>query len=391
MASGKSLVPAEIKAHRFLELDSLRGLAAASVILYHFTCIWIGSTFVHDLRISPAHILIAGHEAVVFFFLLSGFVLSVPFSGKRPPLYPAYLVQRFCRIYVPYAAAILLALMLDAGVHSSMRTGNYWVDQTWSLKPTGHMLRSLLLTESLYGTQANTAIWSVILEMRISLIFPFLYFAIRKLPWLVVVVLFLLLPPLAAGLGVSTPHFYSPFFTAGLFSFGVLLYLHLDEIAEHYKRLSRSGRLWFLCLSGLLFYGPLMLVEALSRSPGVVASGLTDDVIALGASGIIVVAVSSASIRSALHNRVLIRSGALSYSTYLMHGTVLFWIIRYFGGKVNLLYLFPVFLVLTYLVSEAFHFLVDSRAVILGRNCGRYVRELFQTYGSSTAVVRVAE
>ena len=375
-ASEKALVPKEVKAHRYLELDSLRGLAAFSVLLYHFSCIWFGTPAFRALRISPAHILVAGHEAVVFFFLLSGFVLCVPFSSSRPPSYPAYLTQRLIRIYLPYAAAIVVALALDNCFYSSARTGNFWLDQTWTQKPTRSMLKSLLLTMSLYGTQVNTAIWSVLLEIRISLIFPLLYFAVRNVRPIVIAAFFLFTPLLVAWSGVSSPHFYSPFFTAGLFCCGILLYIHLEKIKDAYECLSRKQRISCFALFVVLFEVPLMIVDYLDRQSSPIANGLLDYVVAAGAAGIIVASVSSASLRKFLHNDFLLRNGALSYSTYLIHGTILFALIRYFTARINLLYILPVFLVATYLASEAFHFLVDSRAVLLGRSASRLVREL---------------
>ena len=33
---GEKIVPAEVKAHRFVELDSLRGIAASAVVFGHF-------------------------------------------------------------------------------------------------------------------------------------------------------------------------------------------------------------------------------------------------------------------------------------------------------------------------------------------------------------------
>lgn len=89
---------------RFLELDGLRGIAAFTVILHHFCCMY-------DLKEKPYLLpLVAGHSAVLLFFVLSGFVLSLPFWNKGTfGRYDAYLVRRIFRIYVPYVAAVGLA------------------------------------------------------------------------------------------------------------------------------------------------------------------------------------------------------------------------------------------------------------------------------------------
>ena len=37
---GERIVPAEVKAHRFVELDSLRGIAASAVVFGYFYLLW---------------------------------------------------------------------------------------------------------------------------------------------------------------------------------------------------------------------------------------------------------------------------------------------------------------------------------------------------------------
>ena len=46
----------------------------------------------------------------MLFFLLSGFVLSVPYLRGKGQAYPVYLIRRILRIYAPYLAALALAV-----------------------------------------------------------------------------------------------------------------------------------------------------------------------------------------------------------------------------------------------------------------------------------------
>jgi peptidoglycan/LPS O-acetylase OafA/YrhL len=80
---------------RFVELDALRGVAACTVVLHHLAQAY---SFESPWYLRP---LVAGHEAVILFFTLSGFVLSLPFwnRGSNGP-YGQYLIRRFFRIYV---------------------------------------------------------------------------------------------------------------------------------------------------------------------------------------------------------------------------------------------------------------------------------------------------
>ncbi len=89
---------------RYEELDSARGLAALSVVFHHFLLIFplfFIDTFndktastVNLLKYSPLHVFWAGHEAVIFFYILSGFVLALPFYSAKKFQYFPYLVKR---------------------------------------------------------------------------------------------------------------------------------------------------------------------------------------------------------------------------------------------------------------------------------------------------------
>jgi peptidoglycan/LPS O-acetylase OafA/YrhL len=68
---------------RYTQLDSLRGLAACTVVFCHATNVLPA---VYDdpgrawwLTETPLGLLRAGSAAVDFFFVLSGFVLALPF------------------------------------------------------------------------------------------------------------------------------------------------------------------------------------------------------------------------------------------------------------------------------------------------------------------------
>ncbi|WP_182299468.1 acyltransferase family protein [Cohnella cholangitidis] len=70
---------------RFVQLDALRGLASLAVLFSHILLITGPSSMgyvVYALltrTYSPFQIFVNGNGAVVLFFVLSGFVLSLPF------------------------------------------------------------------------------------------------------------------------------------------------------------------------------------------------------------------------------------------------------------------------------------------------------------------------
>ena len=105
---------------RYEELDSLRGLAALTVVFSHFMVVFninyqdtYGMGLIQNwYKYSPIRLFWAGHEAVILFFILSGFVLTIPFLKNNPFSYKGYLVKRIFRIYLASATSIIVAVVL---------------------------------------------------------------------------------------------------------------------------------------------------------------------------------------------------------------------------------------------------------------------------------------
>jgi peptidoglycan/LPS O-acetylase OafA/YrhL len=96
----ETLVPKPIPKHRYKQLDSLRGLAALTVFFGHFWGAKLKMSFFEGLSKTPFSFLLNGGAAVMFFFVLSGFVLSLPFvNGDKPLNLAAFYIKRLLRIY----------------------------------------------------------------------------------------------------------------------------------------------------------------------------------------------------------------------------------------------------------------------------------------------------
>jgi peptidoglycan/LPS O-acetylase OafA/YrhL len=122
----------------------------------------------------PLRLFTAGHEAVILFFILSGFVLSTPAIRSKAKPYPVFVTRRIFRIYLPYMAALALAISAAASLHGYI-PGNAWFHRTWSHRVQWQLVLAHGLFIGQYDTaEFNTAFWSVVVEMRISLVFPVL-------------------------------------------------------------------------------------------------------------------------------------------------------------------------------------------------------------------------
>jgi peptidoglycan/LPS O-acetylase OafA/YrhL len=108
-------------AHRYEYIDSLRGLAALSVMYYH-----IGEFFPPDNGLEKALFSLIvdkidlGKIGVTVFFAISGFV--IPFSLFRPSKTPIrdFAISRFFRLYPAYWLSLILSVALSFYVDHRM-------------------------------------------------------------------------------------------------------------------------------------------------------------------------------------------------------------------------------------------------------------------------------
>jgi peptidoglycan/LPS O-acetylase OafA/YrhL len=361
------LSPAELQAHRYLELDSLRGLAAATVVMSHFLGVWQFDSWHRSLEVSPLRILFAGHEAVILFFVLSGFVLSVQCSGKRALTYPGYLLKRFCRIYLPFAATVLVSALCCLALYSRAPSGNAWADTSWTIRPSVQQVFMLLLASMHRPEQLNVAIWSILLEIRVSILFPLLLWLSRHIYSAFLLGGFVLMTSLFQGTHGLMGAIFTLILVSGLFILGILLHKHMGRVSDWYRNRTAIQGVLFFGGSLLCFESMYPLLERFAISHLTILNVVADYFVGIGAVGILICAMHDQKLRTILRHPVLLRLGALSYSTYLVHGIVLFVLIRLFFGRIHFYYLLPAYLVGVYLVSEAFHALIDKPSVLLGR------------------------
>ena len=174
---------------RYAELDSLRGLAALTVFFSHFV---MGNNVQHlpgmDVYIaSPLHILWDGGAAVTFFFVLSGFVLSLPFARNDRPLeYVGFCTKRVFRLFPAFVVAVLFAVIAKEYLFEPEHLTVYsqWLQSFWKwhLRDNYQLLmNTLFMVFSNYDTNLfDPVIWSMPVELKNSFLVPFMIFIIRR-------------------------------------------------------------------------------------------------------------------------------------------------------------------------------------------------------------------
>jgi peptidoglycan/LPS O-acetylase OafA/YrhL len=170
-------------------LDLLRGTAALMVVLEHwrdFLFVDYPTIATHRLLYAPAYALCAaGHQAVVIFFVLSGYLVGgsvIRMSKHGSWSWPTYLVHRLTRLWIVLLPGLLLCLLWDMiGIRSGLAAGLYGGAGTNHMTPNVTVLLGLktflgnvffLQTIRVHTFGSDGALWSLANEFWYYILFP---------------------------------------------------------------------------------------------------------------------------------------------------------------------------------------------------------------------------
>ncbi len=385
---GTGLAQARFEKTRRIEyLDSLRGLAALQVMFSHvayiFPVFWealekgtFRNGFVWAMTRTPLHLMWEGPEAVIFFFVLSGFVLAQSYLTRPTPPYGYYLIKRTCRIYLPYLVVmalctviLLMVFPVDRLPEVSERFNGIWAD-----RPT---LRESLKYLVMIGDfrKLDSPAWSLAHEMRISVIFPFIaLYVLRYRVWAslvlsgVVMAVYLGSEPLVLG-HFAARQILESVFCSAFFIWGCALAKYRERVREVLERFGPWGKTGLFLAVVVLYHwrwepwGPFLNRDRIVE----VANG-SAALLILGA------ALSYRSFQDLLGSGPLLWVGKRSYSLYLIHVPILVLCIHWLPG------VFPLFLrvvlgiLLALTGSDLFYRFVERPSLQWGhRWAGKYL------------------
>jgi peptidoglycan/LPS O-acetylase OafA/YrhL len=361
---------------RLVELDALRGLAALAVVLHHLRAIWQTDTHPSSGILQSILNLVApiGSEAVILFFVLSGFVLSLPAVNGRPQSYFTFVTRRVFRIYVPYLAALAVSVAGAYWFHGII-TGSAWFNRSWSEPVNWGLVGQHVLFLGVYNTnQFNPPIWSLVHEMRISLIFPLLCALVLrfKSKWSFVVVfgitaaaILIQKPPFEITLEVADSVYF-----AAMFVLGIFLARERGRLGgwfSHRRRFTKAlicvASLWLFLFASAQFKSSFDMFSGHIVTMSYISQWIT----ALGAGGLIVISTNSAMCNRAFSWPPIHFLGKTSYSLYLLHFTVMLFCVHLLYGRVPLLAILFLVLVLSLVVSWCSYRLIEIPSMNLGR------------------------
>jgi peptidoglycan/LPS O-acetylase OafA/YrhL len=367
---------------RLTALDSVRGVAAFIVVLSH-CCLTLPDAAWSQLDRSvwsrPIRLFTNGDAAVIIFFVLSGYVLALPFFRGAQPSYPRYLFKRICRIYIPFAVTISIAALLcqAVNVRQCLAGASNWLDWSfgeWVRPGPSALFGHFMMTGMKQDIALDPVMWSLVYEMRISLIFPVLMILCwdTRLALLVTAVTLagsttiLAAFPEAAHPTAIKNFWFTILWTvriAPYFMVGILLSHHSEAIRRVIRYIPARIRLTLMAVPIVIFTIPHHFLSVRSGSLYVI-----------GAAMVIVLAVEIPSISAILHRAPIPWLGRISYSLYLIHLPILLALFYTLSGNVPSVFIIIAVLITSLIMATLMHHFVEVPAIKLGQRVARSPR-----------------
>lgn len=354
---------------RYKSLDVIRGYAALSVMLAHTLTVFFSDKpeIWRWVEWSPLRFLFAGHQAVIMFFVLSGFALTVMIRSMKDYSYIKYSLARIIRLWIPYAASIIFTYIV---VSILVRNGHYWQNGWMGIAPsvitTSDVVKNLTMLGEFNPYSVNPPIWTLVQEMRISFLFPIvLMLASRFGPKAVfgsyvlsVACCIIFYNDMYADMAkikdslIFTLSFLSPF------TIGCCIAINIKKISDTVGNLS-TRMAWIIFIMSYLIYS-----YSFNRTWSASARLAGDILISLSSAIIICL---STKVKQGNFLRVGEYLGRISFSLYLTHISVLTVLTVMMIGKINnwpiLLLMAPLSIILAHLFTKT----IDSLSIRLSR------------------------
>lgn len=295
---------------RIQVLDSLRGIAALAVVLFHYS-----------IAYSPSDVLFKfkyGYLGVHLFFIISGFVIYMTLEKTKKPF--EFIVSRFSRLFPAYWAAVLLTVLVmfffapDIHIGSFQILGNLTMCQHW------------LLIQDIDG-----AYWTLGVELSFYA-FMFTIFITKGIKFIITISIFLLLCFVLTNiLKIPLLGWLFPFFIySNLFISGMIFY----------KIRKKDGGL--KCHVLILISASLQIL---------ISNSITESSFILLI--FIVLYLFTFDMLEFLNNKFFLFLGSISYSLYLIHENIGIVLLKYLE-RFQFPYIFRFSVVLTIVIFVAF-------------------------------------
>jgi len=288
-------------------LDSARGIAALMVFFSHFIC----KNYQDKFNVHYLLLIFNGNDAVSFFFVLSGFVLSYKYIvlGKSMDVKQFY-VARIFRLFPAYFITVLLSALYahreELNLHQLAKMFIFNKTEFWE--------EALMLR---FHNKYYYAGWTLTLEMAVSFLMPF-YIALanvnkKLIPYLIIVTLII---------GNQLLSSYT-------FLFGVIAATNYSTIISNdFKQTKWYQYRYPIIIASILLFSIRQIdgISPFGPDYKTLAGYLSIDFFSYTAIACFVFLVAilhSKKVQRFLENRVLVFLGKISFAIYLVHLVVI--------------------------------------------------------------------
>ena len=307
-------------------LTSFRGIAALWVVLYHYSAVYFSK---FDFA-SYTHLIDKGYLAVDMFFMLSGFVLTHvynrAFSESITRHYRSFLLSRVARLYPLHILILLLfvATAFTSQLREYAATGTFHEIPLEGPRSLIALVANLFMLQGLAAGRLswNYPAWSISVEFVAYLVFPLILPTIWRTSPLIKLALTVWLTGILAWLAYITQDNFNQWdgpitLLRGLpeFVLGTLLYFAFRDDK----------------------FAPLLDSDAVA----IIVVGITILALHIGAPDILIVllfaililvaAINTRTFAAVANVGPLIWLGNISYSLYLLHGFVQYFVSKLLG------------------------------------------------------------
>lgn len=245
-----------------------------------------------------------------------------------------------------------------------------WFNRSWTIESSLSLIAQHVLLVGKYNTDTyNSVIWSLVHEMRISIIFPLvLMVCLRKtvrgsllslfsFSICSVVILFLFRSSLTLTSYVLTLHY------TVLFLLGALVAKYKNNLIAFYSNCTKNTKItWFLFAILLYMYeGLIGEIKVLNNFI------FRDYVVAISACLFVILSLSVSTFSTLLRNKYLLYLGKISYSLYLYHLISLFSLIYMLNEILPLTIILIMSLILSFILATISYLFVEKFSFRLGK------------------------
>ncbi len=341
-------------------LDAARGIAASMVLFYHY----VGWRYPERTIIKLSFLVFNGSDAVSFFFVLSGLVLSYKYLVKGDALdIRKFWINRYFRLF----PAFFLTILINALYWQRHELGLGALVDTFIKNKSEFWEEAILLREHPHYFIPS---WTLAVELAISFFIPFLVLLAQKnrklLIYFIVAILFV---------ARVTNQFFIHF------TLGMLICCYFQEInSDQFKetRWYRFRYLWLIIAFILFSVRHLEALSPFGPTYKYLSGYFQIDFFfwtGLGSFMILVWLVQGKRIQRVLSHSIFRYIGKVSYGIYLMHWTVVkgiydhwdYFMGHFSNAKTGFIVMMIVCFLLTLLLATILHYTVELPFIRIGK------------------------